>query len=283
MRYHYLFAGRSVTVCSDFPLAEDGNSARFRGGEGRRAELVIRLRKTPRLPREEGIAVFVSERFRLFRAGERLLLETLDPRDGRAVMAARFREEAGEVTLWLREDCPPELERMQTVWQGVGLPSQLLGQGALCLHSASVDAGDGVVLLCGRSGIGKSTQAALWEREGAEVLNGDRNALTLPPEGALAHGLPFCGTSGICRSYDRPLRAVVALAQAPENRAERLGGAEALRVLAENALGLLPGGAGLPGRELLLAAAERLPVYRLACTPDARAVRALRAALEEGN
>ena len=127
---------------------------------------------------------------------------------------------------------------------------------------------------------GKSTQAALWaQHRGAEVLNGDKAAVRL--DGApTVHGVPFSGTSGICRNVSMPLRCIVLLSQAPENRIRRLGASEALALLPQNAF------ADASVREewqrtlsLLLDLISAAPVYALACTPDVRAVETLEHAL----
>ena len=281
MRYQYLFAGTCVEICSEIPLTEDGNSVSFHSAPETSPGLRIVLRRSETLPESHGSLIWQSKFFRFFRSGEEQLIQTLDRRDGSPQMAAVFSERSPEVALWVRKDFPPELARMQEIWQAVSLPSQLMRYGVLSLHSASVLTGKGVLLFCGRSGIGKSTQAELWRGfEGAAVLNGDRNALTLTEHGAASHGLPFCGTSGICCRYDLPLRAVVALEQSAGNTIRRLRGVYALQALMGNTLGLLPGD-GVARWELFSAAASRIPLYHLACTPDQRAVRLLKTTLEE--
>ena len=282
MRYQYSFAEKCVEVCSELPLAEDSNSALFHSPQEAPPNLRVILKRSQNLSAVYGELIWQSEFFRLFRAGENQLIQTLDRRDGHPLMEAVFSPHSPEVTLWVRKDFPPELARMQQIWQAVSLPSQLMRYGVLSLHSASVLTGNGVILFCGRSGVGKSTQAELWRvSEGSTVLNGDRNALTVTENGAIAHGLPFCGTSGICRSYDLPLRAVIALEQSDKNAIRRLGGIDALQALMGNALGLLPGDSSIARWELFSSATHHVPVYHLACTPDRRAVRLLKTTLEE--
>lgn len=284
MRYQYSFAEKCVEVCSELLLTEDRNSALFRSSQETSPNLRIILKRSQNLSAVYSEMIWQSEFFRLLHSGESQLIQTLDRRDGHPLMEAVFSLHSPEVTLWVREDFPPELARMQQIWQAVSLPSQLMRYGVLSLHSASVLTDNGVILFCGRSGVGKSTQAEMWRvYENASVLNGDRNALTVTKNGAIAHGLPFCGTSGICRSYDLPLRAVVALEQSDENAIRRLGGIDALQALIGNALGLLPGDSSIARWELFSAAAHHVPVYHLACTPDNRAVRLLKTTLEEGN
>lgn len=284
MRYQYSFAGKCVEICSELPLAEDSNSVLFRSLQETTPNLRIILKRSQNLSAVYGEIIWQSEFFRLLHSGESQLIQTLDRRDGHPLMEAVFSPHSSEITLWVREDFPPELARMQQIWQAVSLPSQLMRYGVLSLHSASVLTDNGVILFCGCSGVGKSTQAELWRvSEGSTVLNGDRNALTVTENGTIAHGLPFCGTSGICCSYDLPLRAVIALEQSDKNAIRHLSGIDALKALMGNALGLLPGDSSIVRWELFSAAAHHVPVYHLACTPDNRAVRLLKTTLEEGN
>ena len=283
MRYQYIFAGKRIEICSQLPLDEDERSALFRSTQEAAPDLRIIFKRCGALPEFCGDPIWQSDYFRLFASDRQRLIQTLDMRDGHPYMAAVFSPDSPQIELWATEDFPPEPVRMQPIWQAVSLPSQLLRCGVLSLHSSSVLVQSGVILFCGRSGIGKSTQAELWRvSEGAQVLNGDRNAVTMSSGGALAHGLPFCGTSGICNSYDLPLRAIVALEQSAENEIQRLSGAYALQALISNALGLLPGDSGVERWTLLSQLASRVPIYRLACTPDKRAVELLKTTLKEG-
>ena len=279
MRYTYTFSERVITIDSDTTLSEDPNSALFKSAPGRSSDLVIRFRHCRSLPKTRGELIWQSEFFRLFKDSGKYQICSLDRCGGGYLMTAEFSEDS-DVTLWVRDDFPHELARTQQIWQAVSLTTQLMRLDVLPIHSSSVAVDGGVILFCGRSGIGKSTQASLWAKhENALILNGDRNALTLADSGTFAHGLPFCGTSGICRRYDLPLRAVVALEQSPENSVARLSGAFALRTLTNNALGIFPGWLGGKRLELFLSAAERIPIYKLSCTPDVRAVRTLKNAL----
>ena len=85
----------------------------------------------------------------------------------------------------------------QTVLEAASLFDILADAGMLVLHSAYIITRQGQgILFSGPSGIGKSTQAALWQRyAGAEIVNGDR-ALVRPDTGTVS-GVFYAGTSGI--------------------------------------------------------------------------------------
>ncbi len=151
------------------------------------------------------------------------------------------------------------------------------------LHSAYITyRGEGIVFTA-PSGTGKSTQAELWanSHDDVEIINGDRSILSCDGDRAMVHGLPFCGTSGICKNVSAPLRAAVVLRQGRENRIRRLEPAEAIRLLmSECAVSPWDSDGTRNILDLLIRIVERIPVYYFSCVPDQSAVRVLEEALE---
>lgn len=102
----------------------------------------------------------------------------------------------------------------------IDLSSALLFYDAFILHGSVAELDGQAYIFSGDSGVGKSTQADLWsECNGAQVLNGDRVILRRVGSEWKAFGLPMCGSSGICRVFDLPVRALVFLAHGKENKA----------------------------------------------------------------
>ena len=187
-------------------------------------------------------------------------------------------------TLWLPE-------RHRALLQSEGLPvTQDLGQELLFLshdrllmHAALVRWRGRGILFTGPSGMGKSTQAGLWQRYlGAEILNGDKAVFHLDRE-IRAWGSPYAGTSGIYRNEMAIPAGIVSLGQGEQNEIQPLTGREAL-------LELMPRMATAPwagkwhgrGVDLALDLLERVPVYRLSCRPDRGAVELTRRTLFPG-
>ena len=131
-------------------------------------------------------------------------------------------------------------------------------------------------------GTGKSTQAELWRvHKGAEIINGDKAGVSVDADGVNAHGLPFSGTSGICKNRSMPLKAIVLLGQAKENRIRRLNGAEAVMSLMSNVyLDFIAPEETQRCVDLLIELLKKVPVYRLDCTPDEQAVEKLASELK---
>lgn len=159
----------------------------------------------------------------------------------------------------------------------ISLESILLRNDGILLHSSLIRVHDKAILFAGPSGIGKSTQASLWQTyHQAELINGDRAALRQIGDIWTAWGLPYAGTSGIFRNESAPVRALVVLRQADCNRLRRLSSSEALR-MAYPELTLHR----WEPQEVDLALTNFLkfvqttPVYLLECLPDRGAVELL--------
>lgn len=150
--------------------------------------------------------------------------------------------------------------------------------GGFMLHGSLVLTDKGGIVFSGPSGMGKSTQASLWEQyAGAEVLNGDRCALMPGEHGWTGWGLPFAGTSGIYRNESTPLKGVVMLEQAAENSVLRVGFAEAFSYLYPQ-INHHRWNKELVGRttDALIQLWKDIPVYKLVCRPEEGAVAVLR-------
>ena len=144
----------------------------------------------------------------------------------------------------------------------------------IILHASWIRYRDRAILFTGHSGIGKSTQAALWEQHrGAELINGDRAAIFPTTDGAQVRGIPYCGSSGVNKNQTMPLAAIVALSQATENSITRLKGAKAFRPLWEGcSVNLWDPEAIGQATQAVADTVSAVPVYHLACTPDERSV-----------
>lgn len=149
--------------------------------------------------------------------------------------------------------------------------------GGFLLHASWICFRGKAILFTGPSGMGKSTQAALWERfRDAELINGDRAAIFPTPAGAEVRGIPYCGSSGVNKNRIMPLAAVVCLSQAPENSVSRLSGVAAFRRLWEGCSVDLWNQSDIAKcTQAVVSTVSAVPVYHLACTPDERAVQIL--------
>lgn len=154
----------------------------------------------------------------------------------------------------------------------------LLEREAFQLHAAVIAWQGQGILFTAPSGTGKSTQADLWQRlEGAEVLNGDRAIIRCEGPITTVCGSPYAGSSGIYTNEEVPVRAIVALSQSAENKVERLSALAAFQWLYPQTTVLSWDHEFVDGISgLLLKLIDSIPIYHLACRPDADAVAVLK-------
>ncbi len=169
------------------------------------------------------------------------------------------------------------------MWSSVSLPQLLLPWNVFFIHSSYISVGGKAILFSAPCGTGKSTQAALWKKfRGAEIINGDK-AGVLVENGVYACGVPFCGTSGICKNKVFPLGAIVLLSQAAGNSVRQLTGIEAVKGVLQNIyLDLIAPNEQTAIVDLLIELLETVPVYSFGCTADENAVITLENELRNG-
>lgn len=152
----------------------------------------------------------------------------------------------------------------------------------LQLHCATVDDQGRGILFLGPSGIGKTTQAERWvQYRGSSIINGDIGLVQRTDDGYVAWGTPWHGSSPYCLNACVPVKALVVLKQAPENRLRELTGFEKVSEVSGSVFypTWLENGMELCTDTLnhLLTA---LPVYRLDNRADEEAVNLLAAELD---
>ena len=165
---------------------------------------------------------------------------------------------------------------VRAVLEAAGLFDIFADAGMLVLHSAYIvtPAGE-AILFSGPSGIGKSTQAALWERSaGAQIINGDRTLLDIGRK--TANGIFYSGTSGICRNVTAPIRAIVLLGQSDGNHVSTTSPQAAFAgVLSQCAYYDWDALSATKMTECVARLVSDVPVLHFDCRADASAVRAL--------
>ena len=153
----------------------------------------------------------------------------------------------------------------------------MIDDNAMIFHSAFINYKDTAVLFSAPSETGKTTQANLWEKHrGTYTVNGDRSLLIREEDGWYAHGWPLCGTSETCHNEAYPIRAIVMLKQAKENKVYRLHGIKALReIMGEVTINTWDREFQMKAMDQLEMLLAEVPVYMLECNISEDAVRCL--------
>lgn len=131
--------------------------------------------------------------------------------------------------VWVSEDIDSELHWDTVFVAMLSLEKHMFANGDMILHTAFLCHEGQAILFSGPSEIGKSTQAGLWEKytSNSHIVNGDRGLLMKENGVWYVGGWPVCGSSGICNNEKYPVKAIVMLRQAKENRCEFFNGARA--------------------------------------------------------
>lgn len=159
-----------------------------------------------------------------------------------------------------------------------GFERMLLEKEGFLLHASLINWQGKGIAFSAASGIGKSTQASLWERyRNAEIINGDRAGIRRIEKGVYyAYGSPMAGSSGVVKNKKVPLNSIVLLRQAKENRIRRAGVKEAFTALYKETLMNTWNPIFMQKMtELLFQVVSEVPIYILECRPDEEAVEIL--------
>lgn len=139
------------------------------------------------------------------------------------ILEARLTKDGSKVDFYCQ---PPFTDAFrQDLFHAIRLPFLYLlkQRGMTVIHSASLLYEGRAWLFSGPSGTGKSTHTGLWQRLlGTPFINGDLNLVAVENGKPVVHGLPWCGTSGICDVHTYPLGGIILLKQAPEDHIEEL-------------------------------------------------------------
>ena len=194
-----------------------------------------------------------------------------------------IKELQGETRLFFHRDMERQIPLpVSYLLSTAGLHRKMLEQDAVVLHSSFIEYRGKAILFLGPSGMGKSTQAGLWQRHAdAQLINGDRTLLRARNGIWYAHGYPCCGSSQVCLNRSLPLAAAVVLQQAKENQIMPLSPSRKI-------CALVAGTELYPWEDWELQKAFQLaeklatavPVIGLSCRPDEDAVRLLQNYLE---
>ncbi len=103
--------------------------------------------------------------------------------------------------------------------------------GAYLMHCAVIEyEGEGYAFAA-KSGTGKSTHIALWQKrfgEGVRIINGDKPIMRFIGDRLYAYGTPWCGKEGFNSNASVPIRAICFIERAGENSIKRIEPSDAL-------------------------------------------------------
>lgn len=161
------------------------------------------------------------------------------------------------------------------LWTAVGL--LLAPFQAMSIHSSTIAYKGKAVLFLGESGTGKSTHTKLWLNniENTHLLNDDSPFLAIENGTAMVYGSPWSGKTHCYHNVKLPIAGIVRLSQAPYNKIRRLSVLEAFGALQPSCPPGLSHDIFFTDRivEMISTVLKTVPVFHLACLPDADAAK----------
>ncbi len=281
-------AGLSVQLDGGDP---DFFPARLRQYEAavERPDLSIKLSRISEITVPEGEEIARHNGLVLVRSPEgRMCHYTIGNKTGRILQLCRSSADyfQWEYTLLESRKHPAlSLTDFEYMSSGEAFANRLAHLGGLVMHGSAISYDGKGIVFSAPSGTGKSTHAGLWKQQyGDRVLhiNDDKPAIRFDSAGEpVIYGTPWSGKTDTNSNSSAPLKAIVFLKQASENRIRPLSVADALmhihretvRPFYDEALGMK-----------VLETAERLiqsvPVFLLECTISQQAVELVKNAMQ---
>lgn len=273
---------RNYTICEqkihiempDFP--NDSADWRLFETSFEEADISVNCHVAEKLPDVNGDYVADSGEFSVYRQGN-MISRKRGMGTAAGAMACFDYLKGDNCQVYFTNKSFPILGDDRYFWSTISLAQLLLPKKAVLMHASFINVDGSAVLFSAPSGTGKSTQAELWRvHRNAEVINGDKAGVYLKNGKAFAGGVPFCGSSRICKNKNLPLKAIVLLSQGKENVAKHLKGFEALQGVINNMyLDLLAPVEKQMCVDFVIELLSTVPVISLKCTPDERAVEEL--------
>ncbi len=137
-------------------------------------------------------------------------------------ISIRLTEEFYEI----EEKNHPHLNResLEYIFLGSEYYNALVHFDGMMLHSSCVVYNGKAYLFSAPSGTGKSTHTQLWLKRfpGAYILNDDKPALRILPDGVYAYGTPFSGKTDLNINKRVPVGGICIIERGEENKIEKM-------------------------------------------------------------
>lgn len=211
MERFYRFAGFTCRISgkTEDLFEEDGVLAPFRV-DGDAFDHSIEFAFVSSLPEPEGELVFSSGHRCVFQNKNAYLRCVGEVRQSPDGAYMQIRRDGAHSRIQVLRSAIPDRIMPRLVLNALEAEHHIVQRGGFLLHASFVRWKDKSILFTAPSGTGKSTQAELWRcHRNAEIINGDRVAVTMSDQGAMSWGIPYCGTSGICKNAQLPVAAIL--------------------------------------------------------------------------
>lgn len=168
------------------------------------------------------------------------------------------------------------LTDFEYVYSGEAFANRLAYLGGLVMHGSAISYEGKGIVFSAPSGTGKSTHAGLWVQQYGERvrhINDDKPAIRFDEDAPVIYGTPWSGKTDINSNSSAPLKAIVFLEQASENKIQPLSVSDAVMyIYRETVRPFYDEMLGLKVLETAERLIQSVPVFLLKCTISQQAV-----------
>lgn len=276
MVLEYEIAKLNIRISSDFDIAQGGSSPLFASGfEKSDIDINISLGNAE----TDGSFVCRNKFSDIYRSANGSYSSVYYAETGEKRKEYFLKTDNGCV---LSADSDKAFRDMFHLWGMIGLPHLLISKRRLMMHCSYIIHNGEAILFCGKSGAGKSTQAALWrEYENADTVNGDKAVIFSENGKLFASSLPISGTSNICKNRTARVRAIIVLSHGEDNSVSKPEKLNSISLLASNCISeYWRDFETLDVIDLCTEFSQLAEIYEYKCLPDKTAVDYLKKVIE---
>lgn len=230
---HYHIAGITIRIESEIPFSDNTFQQKFRHFKADRpGEDTVVWRYAFSLPKINGhdLGEMIRKRspWEVYRQKDSFVYLGILPErlESRLWRVAVFKDDFSESRIyneWETDFLNGESETLSFFPSDqIPLVPLLAKRNAFYLHSCGINMSGSGLLFAGHSDAGKSTTAAMLKRKGGEILCDDRIIVRQWPDGFKIHGTWSHGDLPDVSSASVPLKALMFIEQASENRLIRI-------------------------------------------------------------
>lgn len=171
---------------------------------------------------------------------------------------------------------------IEDYFKAIDVVSIFCRHNALILHSSFINYKNVGIIFSGPSGIGKSTQADLWNKyEKTDIINGDRSLIKKINHKWYAYGFPYSGSSNYCLNEVLEIKLIVILEQGKQNNLVQLSNIEKFKyIYSQISVNKWDKDLNTKIIDLVTDLVSNVSIIKLSCLPNENAVKILKLFIE---
>ncbi|MGN0494469.1 MAG: hypothetical protein ACI4F7_12540 [Acutalibacteraceae bacterium] len=161
------------------------------------------------------------------------------------------------------------------VYEGKLFYKELINNfNGMMIHSSAIVVDERAYLFSAPSGTGKSTHTSFWLKkfgDRAYILNDDKPAVRVLDDGVFAYGTPWSGKSDISINKRVQVAGICFLERDGENWIKPMPDSEKVINMYHSSIRKIDKDSAVKLFEIIGQIIERVPIYKMGCTPTAEA------------